>query len=285
MHYFQTLVDRVSTCVSYVKIILIILIYLLIAFLTCYALKNHFQILRGLNQFLWKRGADAEERAEQLEWPRPELLLREWGQQELGRRNEEEKRYKADEISRSAEALRRRITSRELEEEKQAKLAECLAKEQELDRLSQRLAQNRDEEQQLQFENEKIRRRIARRREEQEELTYEQRRLSHKIETMAHFPFPEQSQSWEQQLKEAVRKEEELKRNKEILARGTERRVALEKQRRAAIEIERSIAAGEERRNIMETEYFSDRDNTQFEPSDTELDLELGLDCATIDIL
>ncbi|MCJ1429378.1 hypothetical protein MMC29_007292 [Sticta canariensis] len=280
MHYFQTLVDRVSTCVSYVKIILI---YLLIAFLTCCALKNHLPILRGLDRFLWKRGADAEERAEQFEWPCPELLLREWGQQELGRRNEEEKRYKADEIGRSAEGLRRRIRSREVEEEKQAKLAECLAKEQELDRLSQRLAQNRDEEQQLQFENEKICRRIARRREEQEELKYEQRRLSHKIETMAHFP--EQSQSREEQLQEAVRKEEELQRNKEILARGNERRVALEKQRRAAIEIERSMVAGEERRNVMETEYFSDRDNARFEPSDTELDLELGLDCTTIGIL
>ena len=279
MNYFQTLVGRVSTCISYVKIILI---YFLIAFLTCYALKKHFQILLGIDPFLWERGADAKERAEQLEWLRRELLVREWGQQELERRNEGEKRYEADEIDRSAEALRRRIRSREVEEKRKAKLAEHLAKEQELDRLSQRLAQNRDEEQKLRLEHEKIGRRIARRREEQEELKYEQKRLLHQIETMA--DFSEQSSSCEEQLQGAVRKQEELKRNKEILARGNERRVALEEQRRAAIEIERSTGAGEERRNVVETEYFSDRDNAPSEPSDTELDLELGLDSATVDI-
>ena len=280
MNYFQTLVDLISTCASYVKIVLI---YFLIALLT-YALKNHFEVLRRINRFLWKRGTDAEKKAEQLEWLQREQFLREWGQQEVERRKEEEKRYKEDEISQSAEALQRRIRSREVEEENKIKLAKCLAKEQELEELYQKLAQNRDEEQHLQSQQEKVSRRIARKREEQEELKHEQKRLSQQIKTMA--VFPEQSQSWEQQLKEAVRKEETLKRNKEILARGNERRVALEEQRRTAMKNEsRIITAEEESTKSMETDYTVDRGSPQIELSDTELDLELGLDCATTDRL
>lgn len=131
-------------------------------------------------RFLWKRGTDAEERAEQLEWLCRELLLREWGQQELGRRNEEEKRYKADEIGRSAEALRRRIRSREVEEENEAKLAECLVRNRSSTGFPKYWPKIEMRNKQLQFEHEKISRRIARRREEQEELKYEQRRLSQK---------------------------------------------------------------------------------------------------------
>ncbi|MCJ1426417.1 Ankyrin repeat domain-containing protein 26 [Sticta canariensis] len=278
MNYFQTLVDRVSTCASYVKIVLK---YFLIALLT-YALKNHFQVLRGINRFLWKRGTDAEEKAEQLERLLREQVLREWGQQEVERRKEEGKRYREDEIGQSAEALRRRIRSREVEEENKTRLAKCLAKEQELEEVYQKLAQNKDEEQHLQFQQEKLSRRIARKRQEQEELKHEQRRLSQNIKAMA--VFSEQPQSWEEQLKEAVRREETLKHNKEILA--NERGVALEEQRRTAMKNERKLTrAEEESTKSTETDYTVDRGSSQFELSDTELDLELGLDCATTDPL
>lgn len=102
----------------------------------------------------------------------------------------------------------------EVEEEKIAKLAKRLAQEVELERLSQKLADKRDEEEQLQFEHKKLSRRIARTREDQDELKHEQKRLSQKIETMTVF----QGQSWEERLKKAARKvdEEELKRNIEI---------------------------------------------------------------------
>lgn len=216
MDYFQALLDRIYTSVSYVKTILL---NLLVPMLIFYALTI---TLRFFN-------SETEEREEHLT----------------------------------------------------AKSAKRLAQEVELEQLSQKLAEKRDEEEQLQFEHQKLSRRIARTREDQEELKHEQKRLSQKIGTMTVF----QGQSWEERLKEAARKveEEELKRNKEILARGNEIRMALEEQRRTALENER-IAAKEGSRKGMEAEYKwdeSDWEGSGFEPSDTEQDLELGFDSVT----
>ena len=261
-----------------------ILVYFLIAFLTCYALQNHFQVLRGISRFLWKRGTDAEEKAEQFEWLLRELFLREWGRQEVEKRKEEEKRYKEVEIGQSAEVLQRRIRLREVDEENKTRFAKCLAKEQQLEEVYEKLALNRDEEQQLQFQQEKLSRRIARKRDEHEELKHEQMRSFQGIKTMA--VFLEQSQSMGEQLKEGVPEEEKPERNKEILARGNESRSAHEEQRRTTTEMEKGMVTAEEKSTrSVETDYDLDRGSPQFELSDTELDLELGLECATIDCL
>lgn len=290
MKYFQALVDHIST---YIKLILL---NFLVAFLTWYALTNGLQLYRGISRFLWKRGTDAEEEADRLDSLRRQQFLYEWSQQEVRRRKEEERGHNEVDIYRSAETLRGM--------EKENRLAERRALEDELERLSQKMAEQRDEEEQLQFEQQKLSRRIARKREDQEELKDDQKRLSHKMEMMAVF----HGRSWDVQSKEAMRKEEEeLQRNKEILARGNERRMALEEQGRTAIENERikeaqeerrkwskaleeqrgtaienerTKEAQEERRKVMEAEYRWDGldwEGPEFGPDD-EQDLELGLD-------
>ncbi|MCJ1269104.1 hypothetical protein MMC22_008993 [Lobaria immixta] len=273
MSYFQSLVDLISICIWCVKIILL---NFLVAFLIHYVLTNGFQVFRGISGFLWKRRTDAKEKAEQLEWLHRKQLLYDFSQHEVERRKEE------DEVCRSAEILRRRIRSREAEEEniaKRAKLAERLAQEEELEWLSQKLAKKRDEEEQLQLARQKLSRDIARKREEQEELKYERERLLQKMAMIAIF----HEQSWEEKLKEAVRKqeeEEELRCKKEILARGNERRMALEEQRRTAIENERSIAAQEERMRAMEAEPEYRWDGLDW--GGPQPDVELGLDSTSM---
>lgn len=279
MSYFQSLVDLISICIWCVKIILL---NFLVAFLTHYVLTNGFQVFRAISGFLWKRRTDAEEKAEQLEWLRRKQLLYGFSQHEVERRKEEDERHEGDEVCRSAEILRRRIRSREAEEEniaKRAKLAERLAQEEELEWLSQKLAIKRDEEEQLQLARQKLSRDIARKREEQEELKYERERILQKMAMIAIF----HEQSWEEKQKEAVRRqeeEEELRCKKEILARGNERRMALEEQRRTAIENERSIAAQEERMRAMEAEQRYRWDGLDWEGPQP--DVELGLDSATM---
>lgn len=240
MNYIQTLVHCIS---SYVKIVSL---NFLVAFLTWYALTNGLQVFCRINRFLWNRESDTE-REQQLKWLRRKQLLYEWSQQEV-------ERCKEDEICRSASTLRRRIRSCE---EREEKLAKRLVQVVELEQLSQEMAKKSKEEEQLRFEQERLSKKIARRREEQEELKHKQERMSQNIEKMAGF----NEQSWAEQLREALRKEEEekLKRNREILARGNERR----------------IAAEEERRKTIAAEYWKE---PQFEPNDTEQELELGLD-------
>lgn len=325
MSYAQALQDQISTYISFIKMLLFNSV---VAFLTAYGLTNgFFHVFRKINRILWKRGTEAEEREEEIEYQRRRQTLNEWSHADVERRKEDEKRHDEDEVCRSASTLRRRIRLRVVEEENIANSAKRLAQEEEFERLSQKLAKTRDKEEQLQSERKKLSKRIARKTEELEELKYERQRLLQKIEAMAAF----HEQSWEGKLKEAVRKdeeelkrnqeilgkgnersvalenqemaafyeqswegmlkaaarkdeEEELKRNKEILDRGNERRVALEKQRRTAAENQEN-AAKEERRQEPEVDYGRnayDREELQFETSDTEQDLELGLNSIAI---
>ena len=268
MNYFQALVDHIST---YIKLILL---NFLVAFLTWYALTNGLQLYRGISRFLWKRGTDAEEAENRLDFLRRQQFLYEWSQQEVRNRKEKERGHNEVEIYRSAETLGG------MEEEN--RVAERRALKDQLKRLSQKMAEQRDEEEQLQFEQQKLSRRIARKREDQEELRHDQKRLSHKMEMMAVF----HGRSWEVQSKEAMRKEkeEELQRNKEIPTSGNERRMALEVQGRTDIENERIKETQEERRKVVEAEYRWDGldwEGPEFGPDD-EQDLELGLDGASI---
>lgn len=72
MSYFQSLVDLISICIWFVKIILLTF---LVVFFTHYLLTNGLQIFRGISGFLWKRRTDAEEKAEQVEWLRRKQFL------------------------------------------------------------------------------------------------------------------------------------------------------------------------------------------------------------------
>lgn len=245
MNYVQTLVDHISTCISYAKTISL---NILVGSLIWYALTNSFPVIRSINRFLWKRGTDAEEREEQLEWQRRNCLLQEWSRQE------------------AAETLQRYVRSREMEEDNLAKLGKRLAQQEELERLSQKLANKREEGEQLRIKQEKLSRKIARKREEQEDLRYELERLSQNPQKMA----VSHKQSPEDHLKD-----EELQRNKDILAKGNEEMTALEEKRRTA---------NEERRQSMELEHrWNGLDwEGPLEPSDTAQDLELELDIVTM---
>ncbi|MCJ1468138.1 Leucine-rich repeat and IQ domain-containing protein 1 [Pseudocyphellaria aurata] len=251
MDYFQTLVDHIATCISYAKTICL---NILISSLIWYALTNDFPTIRRINQFLWKRGTDAEEREEQLEWQRRTHLLQEWSRQE------------------PAETLRRQIRSREMVEDN---IAQLLTQQKALELLSQKLAKKKDEEDKLRIKQEKLSRKIARKREEQEELRYELERLFHNPETTAVF----RRQSSEDRLND-----EELQRYKKILARGNESRTALEEERRKAIKNEKTVAI-EEMRQLVELEHKwneIDWEGPRFEPSDIEQTMVVELDSVTV---